>query len=238
MDKSKLLYETYWANRHSKTKYNANNQNSLGAQNEIRESVSTILRKAENMLDVGCGDGYLFRAIKAKSKNVYGCDISEVALQEAKKRGMETICADLNAAFLPYRENSFDCITCLEVLEHLIDPLNLLKNLKRILRPEGQLVLTTPNFRYFRNVAKLIFKGKFPHTTGDDFVWGGGHLHYFTRKDLGGLLAEAGFERIEFYMNQEQFERSWKRRLVLRLSGKSMFREWFCGGIVAEAFKG
>jgi hypothetical protein len=62
-------------------------------------------------------------------------------------------------------------------------------------------------------------------------------VHYFTRKDLAFLLQKAGFERIEFHLNQEQFTRSWKRRLIHGLTGKSIFGEWFCGGMIAEASK-
>jgi hypothetical protein len=46
-----------------------------------------------------------------------------------------------------------------------------------------------------------------------------------------------GFKRISFHINEEQFRRSWKRRFVRRVTGKLIFGEWFCGGIVAEAFK-
>jgi hypothetical protein len=100
------------------------------------------------------------------------------------------------------------------------------------------LVLSTPNIRYFKNVRKLLLTGRFPHTTTDTFVWGGGHLHYFTRKDLALLLREAGFQKTKFHMNEEQFRRSWKRRFARGILGNSLFGEWFCGHIIVEATKG
>ncbi len=51
------------------------------------------------------------------------------------------------------------------------------------------------------------------------------------------LLKEAGFKQCEFLINMEQFGRSWKRRLIVKLMGKEKFGEWVCGGIAVEAFK-
>ena len=81
-------------------------------------------------------------------------------------------------------------------------------------------------------------KGIFPHTTAVSFVWGGGHLHYFTRKDLVLLLRRAGFKKIKFHIADGQFRKSWKRRLVHKIAGDSIFGEWLCGGIIVEAAKG
>lgn len=227
----KHSYEKYWASRLSK----ASRERFLPG--EIFESIAPILRKGEKLLDVGCGNGALMEIAKVKFDEVHGYDISETALQEARRKGMRAICVDLNAGPSPYQNESFDVITCLEVAEHMVNPLHFLRDLYRILRPRGQMVLTTPNIRYFRNLTKLIFKGTFPHTSACSFVWGGGHLHYFTRKDLAFLLQEAGFERIRFHLNEKQFIRSWKRQFILRLTGKSIFGEWFCGGIIVSAYK-
>jgi 2-polyprenyl-3-methyl-5-hydroxy-6-metoxy-1,4-benzoquinol methylase len=150
---------------------------------------------------------------------------------------MLAVCADISEGALPYRTSTFDWATCLEVIEHVEDPLQLLREIHRVLQPAGRLIMTTPNIRYARNVIRLLWRGEFPHTTTDNFVWGGGHLHYFTRRDLGGLLQRAGFETPRFLVNTKQFERSWKRWLLVRLLGAKIFGEWMCGGIVAVARK-
>jgi len=205
--------------------------------NETLDSLSTILIKGRRVLDLGCGTGDSGRVLKIFFSEIHGCDISETALKEAKDNDVTALCADFNMVQLPYKDKSFDVVTCLEVLEHMLDPTFLLKEIYRLLLPEGQLIITTPNIRYFKNLMKLILMGQFPHTTTDDFVWGGGHIHYFTRKDLTSLLKEAGFGKIKCHMNEEQFHRSWKRRIVHILTGNKIFGEWFCGGIIAEAKK-
>jgi len=206
---------------------------------DLYGAVDSALRKGGNkLLDVGCGNGVLVEIVKDKFANLYGCDISKTAANEAKKRGMDALCVDFNNGYLPYADASIDNISCIEVIEHVIDPQEILKEMYRILLPGGKLVLTTPNIRYFRNLACLTFKGIFPHTTASSFVWGGGHFHYFTRKDLVLLLSRVGFKKIKFQIAHGQFRKSWKRRLIHKIAGDSIFGEWFCGGIIVEAAKG
>ena len=232
MAKLKSLYNTYWQNR-----LLAEAVTSDHLPNEILESIEPLLKKGKRLLDIGCGDGSIIEIAIDRYEEIYGCDISLNALSETKDMLMFSVCADLNEGCIPYKDDSFECVTALEFLEHIINPLRILEDIRRVLKPHGRLVLTTPNIRYFRNLHTLILHGSFPHTTMDDFVWGGGHLHYFTRKDLAFLLSQAGFKRINFQINEKQFSRSWKRRFIRAIIGNYLFGEYFCGGIALEATK-
>lgn len=230
-------YERHWDSKLVSQYDDRNNCGESHLPNETVESVTALMKNGKRLLDVGCGNGNMLKLMNPNFVEINGCDVSINALTQAKQNNMIAVCTDFNEGHLPYKGDSFDCILVLEVLEHVIDPLRQLKELKRILTSNGQLLLTTPNFRYFRNLLKLLLKGNFPHTTRDDFIWGGGHFHYFTLKDLTLLFSKAGFKRISFHVNKCQFERSWKRKLLYRLFGESIFIEYFCGGIIAEAFK-
>jgi len=232
--KVKLIYERYW---HKRIKKSMEEDRGNKPPNEIFVTASAALNGGDRILDIGCGDGSIFHYIKDKFRRLYGAEIAEEAACSARKQGITTFLMDLNQS-LSYKDNTFDAVSCMEVVEHLLDPCLLLSEIYRVLRPDGQLVLTTPNIRYFRTLYTLIFKGIFPHTTTDTFVWGGGHLHYFTRRDINTLLNKAGFKKISFSINQEQFLLSKKRSLIHFLIGEKKFGEWFCGSITVSAYKG
>ncbi len=232
-EKIKRTYEQYW---HERIKESVGENNNEKKPGEIFNTVSSVLTAGNRLLDVGCGDGSFALNIKNKFCKIYGAEISKEAAFIARKQNVSTSVMDLNLS-LSYKNNAFDAVTCLDVIEHLLDPGSVIDEMYRVLQPCGQLVLTTPNIRNFRNLYKLIFKGMFPHTTTDTFVWGGGHLHYFTRKDIYTLLNKAGFKKISFSINQEQFLLSKKRNLIQFFIGEKMFGEWFCASITISAYK-
>lgn len=231
--KAKFIYEKYWHKRIRESKDEYGKEKTI---NEIFDTASSVLKEGDRILDLGCGDGHFSLYIHEKFKEIYGAEIAGEAVHIAQRRGIFLSLVDINE-LLPYKDDVFDAVSCLDVIEHLFDPVSVLKEIYRILQPNGQLVLTTPNLRYFRNLHKLIFKGEFPHTSSDTFVWGGGHLHYFTRKDLSALLKMVGFKKIDFHINQEQFLRSKKRKIMRLLIGEKTFGEWFCGSITISAYK-
>jgi 2-polyprenyl-3-methyl-5-hydroxy-6-metoxy-1,4-benzoquinol methylase len=198
--------------------------------------VKRALAPVDRLLDVGTGAGRVVTFARDRCRAVHGCDLAQPAAQAARDAGAHSVCADVNEG-LPYRSDSFDTVTCLDVVEHVLDPIQLLAETRRVLRPGGTLLLSTPNIRYVRHVARLVVSGEFPHTSPDAFVWGGGHVHYFTRRDLARVLARAGFSSVRFSLNAAQFERSWKRRWLVRAVGRGRFGEWLCAGIFATAVK-
>jgi len=227
MSALKPMYEAYWSRRLTEP---------TPPRGEIQELLDLNLAPADRVLDMGCGGGAAVAVARGRSRVVHGCDLAETALRAGRAAEAVRVCADLNDG-LPYRDAAFDAVTCLEVVEHVLDPALLLREARRVLRPRGTLLLSTPNIRYVRNVARLTVAGEFPHTTTDDGVWGGGHLHYFTRRDLRGLLRAAGFGAVEFTVNPWQFRRSWKRRWLARALGRERFGEWLCAGIFLRAVK-
>ena len=234
-NKTADMYQRHWRERVRVSK--AGHKGDVVPGSEIFEAAASALNGGGTLLDVGCGDGSFYPCISAKFEHVYGIDIAPEAVNEAQERGMEAVAGDAGGP-LPWKDRYFNSIVCLEVIEHLPDPLAALKEIHRVLKPGGHLVLTTPNIRYFRNLARLLFAGEFPRTSTDNFVWGGGHMHYFTRKDIKGLFEAASFTGISFYLNCWQFKRSWKRRLARRLVGEKFFGEYFDGSITVLAYKG
>jgi methionine biosynthesis protein MetW len=195
--------------------------------------------RADRLLDVGCGDGALALLVGERARRRVGVDGALAALAKAAAQGVRVQCADLDAAHLPYRDAAFDAVTCLDVLEHVLDPPHLLRELARVLRPGGVLVLTTPNIRYYGFLLTLL-GGRFPRTSGDSEGYDGGHLHYFTFADVRLLLGETGrFADVE-ELGLYRFTRltGWGRLKegVKALLGDRLKREFFSGAVVIRAW--
>jgi len=142
-------------------------------------------------LDMGCGDGNVSKLYLSKGA-VYGIDISKIALKYAKNNGIKTKYCDLNKNKTPFTAEYFDTIIVTDVIEHLIDPIGILIEVKRVLKKGGRIIITVPNFARLNNRFQMI-KGdptdllhweKF----GDEME----HLHWFTKPKLEYLAAKTG----------------------------------------------
>ena len=115
-------------------------------------------------LDLGCGTGSAFRMLRARQFDVVGIDLSSRMLAFAKQRYADDRAIELSrgdAEFLPFATGSFDAVTCLGVFESLPDYAPALREIARVLRPGGLLVLSIPNrispYHIAHNVAQATF---------------------------------------------------------------------------------
>jgi len=103
---------------------------------------------ARRILDVGCGTGALGASLKARGEvEVVGIEINPAAAAQAAGRLDQVLTVDLNGLeALPFPEGYFDCLILADVLEHLVEPVQVLCALKRYLRADGCLVISCPTF--------------------------------------------------------------------------------------------
>ncbi len=109
--------------------------------------------KNKTVLDIACGTGYGLGFLKKVVRYVVGVDIDYLAAVEAnRERGRNASVLLGNGLSLPFEDNTFDVVTSFETLEHLHERTHFLNELKRLLRPDGLLILSTPNALYTKPV--------------------------------------------------------------------------------------
>mmetsp|Transcript_21408 Transcript_21408/g.47455 ORF Transcript_21408/g.47455 Transcript_21408/m.47455 type:complete len:296 (+) Transcript_21408:84-971(+) len=113
---------------------------------EQSESSSKPLR----VLDAGCGGGLISNSLARRGHNITGIDISVGALDyardTARAEGLENARFEMGSLYeLPYASHSFDAVVCSDVLEHITDLKSVLRELRRVLRPGGLLLVDTIN---------------------------------------------------------------------------------------------
>ncbi|ODS40452.1 hypothetical protein BEH94_05955 [Candidatus Altiarchaeales archaeon WOR_SM1_SCG] len=117
--------------------------------------------QAQTILDVGCGDGYLIYLASCKHAHIhlYGVDEDTLAVnlakEELKKHNCKSSIYCANVYHLPFQSTSFDAVLMADVIEHLDEQDRALKEVCRILRDDGILLLTTPNRQPYMKWDKL-----------------------------------------------------------------------------------
>jgi 2-polyprenyl-3-methyl-5-hydroxy-6-metoxy-1,4-benzoquinol methylase len=152
---------------------------------------------ARRVLDVGCGNGALCRALSAAGFEVVGCDSDpegiEIAAQADPAARFQALGVYDDPAELG--EADFDAVISTEVVEHLFAPRALPRFARAVLRNGGSLILSTPYHGFLKNLAlSLADKWDFHHSP----LWDGGHIKFWSRKTLARLLVEEGFEVAAF----------------------------------------
>jgi 2-polyprenyl-3-methyl-5-hydroxy-6-metoxy-1,4-benzoquinol methylase len=157
-------------------------------------SVTGTAGLSGEVLDFGAGAGALMERLLASgfTGTLTGADM--LPRPAGIRDDIQWIQADLNEP-IPRADASFNAIVAAEVIEHLENPRAAFREFRRLLKPHGQLLLTTPNQESVRAFASLVLRGHFV-----DFLDGSYpcHITALVRKDFERIAAEAGFVRPRF----------------------------------------
>lgn len=220
------------ANR--KLRFLADERRTPGAPNPV----SAHCTGGRMLADIGCGTGTFLKQMHDRYDTLVGIDFIPSARSDVEN--VQLLRADLRLG-IPLGDGVADTITAIEVVEHAADPLLLVREAFRIARPGAEFLLTTPNVRYVRHLIRLVVQGKGPKTSGyhdDELLWDGGHIHYFTSKDLEALLEKAGFVSVQsMAMIQPRGFLPAIRRLLSRWPGNPLVREFLSGRLLVTGRK-
>jgi SAM-dependent methyltransferase len=146
------------------------------------------LCRSKKVIDLGCGAGYGSFELAQRAESVIGVDISESTILEARQTyqapNLQYEIASLDK--LPFADASFQLGVCFEVIEHLDNYRDLLAEARRVLAPSGQLVISTPNLKYYAESRKRNGANPF-------------HSHEFEYEEFRQVLGEF-FEHQTFFV--------------------------------------
>ena len=169
------------------------------------EAIVSMKSNGNNILDIGCNNGYMLYQFKDNYTNLIGLEYSSAQIERAhiNLAGLNFLGLVGSPEDMPQIEsNSIDRIITADTIEHIPDVYAATEEMFRVLKPGGDLIINTPNIGFIKKRV-LLMLGFFPSTSqpnegiGDDSMFDGGHLHYFTYRSLKLVLERAGFQMVE-----------------------------------------
>ena len=149
--------------------------------------------KGGKLLDVGCATGFFLNLALKKNFETFGVELSEEAIKKANKEH-KIFHGILEEA--KYDDSFFDIVTMYDIIEHVLDPSNTIKEISRIMKKDGILAITTPDISSWH--AKIMGKNWGLITPLE-------HLSYFSPKTITLLLEKNGFRVIDIRKNFKVF---------------------------------
>ncbi|MEN8076972.1 bifunctional glycosyltransferase family 2 protein/class I SAM-dependent methyltransferase [Clostridioides difficile] len=159
---------------------------------ELINMINENKEKHLNILEIGCGTGATLLEIKSryKNSNIYGIEICE-ALAKISSSISNLIIGNIEELELKYEDKFFDYIILGDVLEHLNNPWETLKNIRKYLKKDGFVIASIPNVMHV-SVLKELVKGRFSYKSAG--ILDKTHLRFFTLKEIQKLFINASYD--------------------------------------------
>jgi 2-polyprenyl-3-methyl-5-hydroxy-6-metoxy-1,4-benzoquinol methylase len=160
--------------------------------NQRLDVAALVPATARAILDVGCGAGRLGQHLK---ETLPGCRVTgieqEGAMADLARSVLdEVLVANLETLDRPFPPETFDCIICADILEHLVHPEEVLRRFRPMLHHGGSLVCSIPNVRHYSALLRLLTRGWVYEEYG---VFDKTHLRFFSLRGMRNMIQEAGY---------------------------------------------
>lgn len=187
------------------------------------EILHHIPNDVESVLSVGCGSGITEAELVKKGINVVGIELNSDAAEKAKQRGLKVLNGDAMDVAIDI-ENLFSCLIYADVLEHVIDPVSVLKRHIKFLKEGGTVVVSVPNFRHYSVFQHLFVSGCIDYK--DAGILDRSHLRITTRKMVVNWFDEAGLKCLKC-----QYLMGPRRKIFSLLTG-GIFQEFLAKQVI------
>lgn len=172
------------------------------------DAVTAFGKPSLQHLDIGSGHGDLILLLRSKGLVAHSaaCDYTPTLMVLPD---ISVAVANLNTEPLPFADASFDLVTCTEVIEHLEHYRETLREMYRVLKPHGRLVVTTPNILNLKSRIRFLIFGFYNlfgplHTLESNLHLSGGHINPVSCFYLSHSLIDAGFTDLRLTIDKRQ----------------------------------
>jgi 2-polyprenyl-3-methyl-5-hydroxy-6-metoxy-1,4-benzoquinol methylase len=157
------------------------------------EIASVVPKDIKTILDIGTGEGYFLKLVKEqKGCETWGIEVNTAAAEVAKNHADRIISGKIEDVLHSIPDGYFDCITFNDVLEHMVEPSDILKMIKPKLSANGIIIASIPNVRYFFNLYEVMIKKDWEYK--DAGILDSTHLRFFTQKSMKSMIEKAGYK--------------------------------------------
>jgi methionine biosynthesis protein MetW len=190
MNQIKKMYEGYWQSKKGLENFTDYERNLV---------LKKLFKKGDNVLDLASGEGAVAEFIQELGCQVTAFDISAEALKKASQRNINTVQGDVEKK-LPFKSEQFDTVFWGDNVEHLFSPEKTLKEIYRILKKGGKLIISCPNMGYWRYRLLYLLNGMVPQTEwyGQD-PWQWEHIRFFNKSVMSDFLKKSKFKVSSFH---------------------------------------
>jgi 2-polyprenyl-3-methyl-5-hydroxy-6-metoxy-1,4-benzoquinol methylase len=184
------------------------------------EIVPHLPRTCARVLDLGCGEGAVLETVRAARSVQWAAGVelhapsAEIAAQRFDRLWAQDLSQVALEAEIP--AGSLDLILCLDILEHLVEPWDVVRRMTPLLAPGGRLIVSVPNIRNWKFIWRLLMRGDFRYV--DAGLLDRTHLRFFTMTTAAELACAGGLT-LHHCGNATRYRPMEARALLTRLSG-------------------
>jgi 2-polyprenyl-3-methyl-5-hydroxy-6-metoxy-1,4-benzoquinol methylase len=168
----------------------------LSDENESHALMVQLIGANKRVLEVGCATGYMSSVLARRGCRVVGLEIEPDAAREARQHCEDVVVGDVETLDLAatFGPSTFDVVVFGDVLEHLNDPLTVLRKARPLLVPEGYVVCSIPNIAHGA-VRLALLQGRFEYR--EYGLLDESHVRFFTRDSIEEMFRQAGLALAE-----------------------------------------
>lgn len=196
------------------------------ARPEIAELIPI---KIKTILDIGSGQGSFLKLVKELTgAETWGIEIESEVAERAKNQIDNILVGKVEDLLNSIPDAYFDCITFNDVLEHLLEPTEVLKMIKPKLKENGLIIASIPNVRFFSNLYELIIQKNWEYK--DFGILDTTHLRFFTKQTMKKMFENSGYKLIkQIGINEIYTWKFWLFNLItLKFFSDTKYYQFIC----------